>query len=128
MREPNLLYLEGAQDDYFKLTSSVQIISSFFLRETSKPSAVKKPPPPPPLCVCKGNLEKKANGLLFRTVNNEVRVFLEYYLTFKQVSWLKNMCSSLARCFIVNNLITAAFVLKRNPPLEFAKVIHARAF
>ena len=39
----------------------------------------------------------------FKTVNNEVLVFLKYYLTFKQISWLKSLSSSLAHCFIVVN-------------------------
>ena len=39
---------------------------------------------------------KRAHGLLsFKTVYNEVHVFLEYYLIFKHTSWLKNVRSSL---------------------------------
>ena len=36
--------------------------------------------------------QEEDNGLLFKTVNNEVRVFIEYYLTFEHISFLKYLC------------------------------------
>ena len=54
-------------------------------------------------------------------------MFVEYYLTFKLTSWLKNVCSSLAHCFTVVNFKICSIHPERNPSLEFAKVISKRS-
>ena len=41
---------------------------------------------------------KECHGLLFKTVNYEVRVFREFCLAFKHISWLESLCSSPGHC------------------------------
>ena len=60
--------------------------------------------------------------LLFKIVNNKVCVFLEYYSTFKHVSWLKIFGSSLPHCFTAVNLFCFVdFIGNRTTYIELDK-------
>ena len=61
----------------------------------------------------------------FKTVNNEVRVFLECYSTFlKHISRLKNLCSSLSHCFIVANFSICSIHLEEKPTSRVCRKKH----
>ena len=57
------------------------------------------------------------------TVQNEARVFLEYYLTFMYTSWLKNVCNSLSHCLVtVVSFQICSIDQERGLPLEYAEI------